>query len=373
MVDADRLKSSWGLVAAHGEQVALYFYSHLFLAHPEVRELFPIAMAAQRDKLVKALGSVISNVDNLDPVIPYLQALGRDHRKFGALREHYPAVGNALLATLEHFSGPSWGPELATDWRQAYDLVAKVMADAADDAAHVTPAWWDGTVVEHRRIGTNAAILTVAPHARLEYLPGQSVTVSSPWRPKVWRYYSPANAPRPDGTIDLHVKLVDGGLVSTALVDLTRNGDVLKLGPPIGDGLVLRESERPVVMVAGGSGLAPLKALIDQLTATPFRRRVRLYWGAEHAGDLYDLAALQRLASAHDWFDLTACVAEGRPAPGIHVGNPVDLAMRHGDVAAGDVYICGPVGMVGFARSALARAGANPASIYFDQWDEEKT
>ena len=65
-------------------------------------------MANQRDKLVGALGRVVSNVDDLDSVVPVLQQLGRDHRRFAVVRDHYPAVGQALLATLEHFSGTDW-------------------------------------------------------------------------------------------------------------------------------------------------------------------------------------------------------------------------------------------------------------------------
>ncbi|MFD0558050.1 NAD(P)H-flavin reductase [Stackebrandtia endophytica] len=370
MVDADRLKASWGLVAAHGEQVPLFFYSRLFLAHPQVRELFPIAMAAQRDKLVQALGSVVSNVDNLDAVVPYLRQLGRDHRKFGALRDHYPAVGDALLATLAHFSGPSWSPEVAADWEQAYGLVAQVMADAADEAANVLPAWWDGTVVSHRRIGLETAIMTVAPHTRLDFVPGQSITVSSPWRPRVWRYYSPANAPRADDTIDLHVRIVDGGTVSTALVDLTQVGDVLRLGPPMGDGLILRESHRPIVMLAGGTGLAPLKALIEQLADKP--RRTQLFWGATDVNGLYDLEEMRRLADTHDWLGVLPCVDNGPAGPGVHIGNPVDVALNFGHTLGFDIYACGPTGMISATRSTLVDAGVDPQSIYFDHWDEEK-
>src|SRR5690606_15630483 len=134
MINADRLKKNWSLVAANGEQVPLYFYSTLFLTHPEVRDMFPMNMAGQRDKLVTALGPGIRNADAIDRVLPHLEQLGRDHRKFGALREHYPAVGQALLATLEHFSGPHWTPAVASDWSAAYDLVAQIMADAADAA-----------------------------------------------------------------------------------------------------------------------------------------------------------------------------------------------------------------------------------------------
>src|SRR5215217_4168682 len=111
-MDTAALKGSWANVAAHGDDVPLYFYSHLFLRHPDVRSMFPIQMSGQRDKLVAALGSVVSNVDELDKVVPLLEQLGRDHRRFSVVTEHYEAVGASLLATLKHFLGrrgvPIW-------------------------------------------------------------------------------------------------------------------------------------------------------------------------------------------------------------------------------------------------------------------------
>ena len=65
-MDTAALKASWGRVAATGDDVPLYFYSHLFLSHPEVRSMFPIQMTAQRETLVAALGAVVSSVDNVD-------------------------------------------------------------------------------------------------------------------------------------------------------------------------------------------------------------------------------------------------------------------------------------------------------------------
>ena len=81
-MDVARLKQSWSLVAAHGDQVPLYFYSLLFLANPETRQMFPTNMAGQRDRLVTALGHIVSNVDQVDRLVGFLQDLGADHRKF---------------------------------------------------------------------------------------------------------------------------------------------------------------------------------------------------------------------------------------------------------------------------------------------------
>ncbi|GAB3234929.1 FAD-binding oxidoreductase [Glycomyces halotolerans] len=369
MVNADRLKKNWSLVASHGDQVPLYFYSTLFLTHPETRDMFPMNMAAQRDKLVTALGTVVSNVDTIDRVVPHLQQLGRDHRKFGALRDHYPAVGQALLATLEHFSGPHWTPAIASDWAAAYDLVAATMADAADEATPHTPAWWDADVVAHDRRDLETAVITLATRSRLDYLPGQSLTLCTELRPRVWRHYTPANAPRRDGTIDLHVRAVDGGEVSTALVGALRPGDQVRLGPAVGTGLTLRDTgPRPALMLAGGTGLAPMKALIEHIAAAP--RPVTLYWGSRSASALYDLDDMRVLETKYDWLECTPCADEDLFGRGVRIGAPAELAIADGRCAGAEIYLCGPTGMVEASHRLLVGAGVRASAIHYESLGE---
>ena len=117
-MDTARLKESFARVAMHGDEVALFFYSDLFLRHPETRDMFPVSMADQRGHLLRALATIVSDVENTGQLTDFLQALGRDHRKFGTLAAHYEPVGTSLLATLAHFSGPAWTPELAADWQR---------------------------------------------------------------------------------------------------------------------------------------------------------------------------------------------------------------------------------------------------------------
>lgn len=132
-VNGAGLRKNLADVAAHGDEVPLFFYSDLFIKHPEVRGMFPISTDAQRAHLVHALAKIVANVDCPSDLTLFLQALGRDHRSFGAAAEHYDAVGASLLATLEHFSGPSWTPELRSDWAAAYGLIGSVMAAAEAD------------------------------------------------------------------------------------------------------------------------------------------------------------------------------------------------------------------------------------------------
>ncbi|MGZ6214119.1 MAG: globin domain-containing protein, partial [Candidatus Limnocylindria bacterium] len=86
-MDIERMRRSFDQVAVNGDEMPLFFYSHLFLSHPETRRMFPVSMMHQRDRLVAALVHVVSKVDDLDNLVPVLQQLGRDHRKFGALAE----------------------------------------------------------------------------------------------------------------------------------------------------------------------------------------------------------------------------------------------------------------------------------------------
>src|SRR5213080_4256616 len=151
------MRANFAKAAATGDEAPLYFYSHLFLSHPETRALFPVSMAHQRDRLFAALGDVVARVDDLEALVPILQQLGRDHRKFGTLAAHYPAVGGSLLATLEHFD-ENWNEDLARSWREAYAVVAQVMIEAAE-AASSGPPWWEGEVVAHERRTIDIAVL----------------------------------------------------------------------------------------------------------------------------------------------------------------------------------------------------------------------
>jgi NAD(P)H-flavin reductase len=336
--------------------------------------MFPVSMANQRDKLVTALGQVVSRVDDLDSVVPVLQQLGRDHRKFAVVRDHYPAVGQALLATLEHFSGSDWTPDVAQDWASAYGTVADVMIRAADDVVD-QPPWWELSVADIERRTVDVAVLRVVPHAPLPYAAGQSIAVELPQRPRLWRYYTPASLAGPDGGFDLHVRLVGGGPVSTAIVQSTHRGDVLRAGASVGTGLTLpRTPGRDLVMLAGGTGLAPMKALIAQVEADGGIRRVRLFWGGRRHRDLYDLPAMAALAERHDWLRVVPCVSEepSRTGP-VESGTAVDVALRAGPWPEQEIYICGSPEMVRGSRAAVAQAGVDPALVHVEEFGSEET
>ena len=370
-MDERRLKQSFERVGAHGDEVALFLYSHLFLSRPELRDLFPVSMSAQRDRLLRALGRIVSDVGNLDSLVPFLKDLGRDHRKFGVTPDQYPALGASLLAALTHFSGTAWNAELAGEWAATYQVVAEVMIGAAAEDEW-NPSWWDATIIGHERRTCDIAVLRVSTRQPLPYLPGQSVAMEFERRPRLWRLFSIANAPRPDGTLDFHVRIVDGGEVTGALVHDPGIGSALRLGPPTGGFRLDPRSDRPIVMAAGGTGLAPVKAILEHLAGT--RREpppTHLLVGARTVSELYDAADLEKMAARSPWLKVIPAVSAERNPRAEH-GTVADVLARVGTWRDHDAYVCGSSAMVAATTSRLQALGTPPERIFIEDfgWSE---
>ncbi|GAB3073559.1 FAD-binding oxidoreductase [Intrasporangium mesophilum] len=370
-MDTDRLKSTWHEVTLHGDDVALYFYSHLFVTHPELRDMFPLTMDAQRDRLVGALGRIVSNVDQLGEVVPYVEQLGRDHRRFSVIAEHYDAVGASLLWTLKHFLGDGWSADVARDWADAYGVVATTMVGAAEAAEDTQPAWWDAEIMEATRVSREIAIVRVRPDTPVPYESGQSLAVTIPQAPRVWRYFTPANAPRDDGWMEFHVGLVPGGLVSRPFVASARAGDRIRLGAPVGTALTIdAAAEQDLLMVGGGTGIAPFLALLEDIErawlAGRTTRRVHLVHGARFAWSLYASDRLRHFAQ-YPWFSATEAVSDDPTYPGPR-GLVGDVAASVTMPGAYDALVCGSPLMVSHTAAALMASPRAPESISFEEF-----
>ena len=371
-MDTAALKHTWSLAQGLGDEVPLFFYSHLFLSHPELRAMFPVSMATQRDRLVGALGRIVSNVDELDEVTEFIQQLGRDHRRFEVIAAHYNHVGASLLATLKHFLGELWTPEVASDWAEAYGVIATVMVQAAEASEDSSPPSWPAEVTAVERRGLDVSVIQVRPEPHLPYQPGQSVAVEIPARPRLWRYLSPANAPRRDGSIEFHVQMVPGGQVSSTMVRSLQAGETVRLGAAVGQELTLDEDERhrDLLMVAGGTGLAPLRAHLERIDqewqSTGQAPRVHLFHGARLPWSLYENRLLQNLAT-RPWFTYTPVVSDDPSYPG-RKGLVGDAAADSGSVQGRLALVCGSPQMVRHTVSRLRTAGIPQADVRFEQF-----
>lgn len=348
-----------------------YFYARLFAAYPECRTLFPTSMTAQRERMFAALGQLVWSLDNRPGCADFLGQLGRDHRRFGVTESYYEPFFDALRDTAEHFIGRGWTAEIASAWQDALDYISATMRAAAAQESKVSPPWWIAEIVSHELRAPGVAVIRLRPNEPLPYQAGQYVPVQVTRWPRTWRPYSIANAPRPGGLIELHVRAVPGGEVSNTLVHHSVTGDCVLLGAA-GGTMTLADSARDLLCVAGGTGLAPIKAIIEQaLTAqsgladhTSHRRKITLFVGARQHFDLYDLEDLQLLESACPALRVLPVLSDEPGYNGLS-GSLPEVVGGHGLFEATDAYICGPPAMVRLTAALLA-ASISASQIHHD-------
>ncbi|MCL7379549.1 globin domain-containing protein [Streptomyces sp. 35G-GA-8] len=366
--DAILVRRTLAEIAPVSDQVTSYFYSLLFVRHPDLRVLFPVAMDAQRDRLLKALLTAAEHMDSPAVLTGYLRQLGRGHRKYGTQATHYPAVGEALLGALSRYASASWDDETEAAWVRTYTTISQIMIDAAAENELHAPAWWQAEVVSHDLRTSDIAVVTVRPDQPYPFVAGQYTSLETPWWPRVWRHYSFASAPRPDGLLSFHVKAVPAGWVSNALVHHARPGDVLRLGPPAGSMTVDHSTDNGLLCLGGGTGIAPIKALVEDVAEHGHRRPVHVFYGARHDEDLYDIETMLRLQSAHPWLAVRPVVAEG-PSQGL-TGQIPEAVREYGPWHEYDAYLSGPPGMIRSSLDALKGAGIPLERIRHDSLEE---
>jgi NAD(P)H-flavin reductase/hemoglobin-like flavoprotein len=362
--DAVLIRRTMTEIGPVADKVTSYFYALLFVRHPDLRSLFPAAMDTQRDRLLKALLTAAEHIDNTPVLVEYLQNLGRGHRKYGTRAEHYPAVGECLIGALSKYAAGIWNPELEAAWVRAYTTISQVMIDAAAADELRAPAWWYAEVVSHDLRTSDVAVVTVRPDQPYPFLAGQYTSLETPWWPRIWRHYSFASAPRPDGLLTFHVKAVPAGWVSNALVHRARPGDIIRLGPPGGSMTVDHTTDSGLLCLGGGTGIAPIKALVEDVAEHGRRRPVEVFYGARTNQDLYDIDTMLRLQQSHPWLEV-------RPVVDRHGLLQLPDAIReYGPWNEYDAYVSGPPGMIRSGVDALRNSGIPAERIRHDSVEE---
>ena len=369
--EIELINSTLAEIEPIADTVTGYFDSLLFLRHPPLRELFPASMDVQRDRLFRALLISAQHAGNPTALTVYLSGLGRGHRKYGTRPEHYPALGECLISALAHYAHRTWSPPAEAAWVKAYTLISQIMIDAASVDEQRSPAWWYAEVVAHERQSSDTAVIMLRPDQPYPFRAGQYMSVETPWWPRVWRHYSFAGAPRADGLLTLHVKAVPAGWVSGALVNRAQPGHVLRLGAPAGTMTVNHQSDNGLLCLGGGTGIAPIKALVEEVADHGRRRLVDVFYGARSDHDLYALDAMLSLEASHPWLSVHPVVGDGYGArPSVLTGQVPDAIRRSGVWSAHDGYVSGPPGMIRSGVDALRGVGIPGERIRHDSLDE---
>lgn len=208
-----------------------------------------------------------------------------------------------------------------------------------------------------------------------EFTPGQYIELWQPESSHLSRSYSIANAPHGDGSITLHIRRVDGGRFTQWAFESMKAGDTLKARGPLGAFTMRSPADVPLLFVAGGTGLAPVLALLEQQVNFAPQRDMVLLWGMRQVSDFYALDTLQALAARAPGLRvvLVAQQLENPPAvlPAIHFasGTVVDALAQDASLPGGrDIYAAGPPVMLRELAHALDQQGVAKTRVHMDSF-----
>lgn len=251
-------------------------------------------------------------------------------------------------------------------------IEARTVAGAGEFAVQKMPC----RVGSLNKVAPDVAILTLQLPANvvLKYHAGQYVEFIL--RDGARRSYSMANAPhRAAEGLELHLRHMPGGKFTDHVFGAMKEKDILRMEGPFGSFFLREDSSRPIVLLASGTGFAPIKAIIEHMQSKGIARDTVLYWGCRSQADLY----------LHDWaLRAAADLPNLRYVPVLSEPRPEDAWMgRTGfvheavmadlpDLSSHEVYACGAPVMVDSAqRDFVARCGLPAEAFYADSFTSE--
>ncbi len=224
-----------------------------------------------------------------------------------------------------------------------------------------------GTVSDVQQVSTSTAILQVQLDQPLDFLPGQYARVAVPGTDS-WRSYSFAN--RPGNQLQFLVRLLPDGVMSNYLRERWQPGDAMLLEAPLG-AFYLRHVIRPLVLVAGGTGLSALLGMLDELAANGCSQPVHLYYGVRSAEDLCEAARIQDYARKIPGFRYTEVLSDASsewPGKRGYLTEHFDLAELRDRSA--DMYVCGPPPMVESIQQWLVDQALDGVQLYYEKFTQ---
>jgi naphthalene 1,2-dioxygenase ferredoxin reductase component len=197
-------------------------------------------------------------------------------------------------------------------------------------------------------------MFSAGQYAQVEFAPGLS------------KHYSMASTPS-EPEIDLQIRCMPGGRTSTYVANELKVGDTVKVSGPLGSSYLRDKHAGPVLLIAGGSGFAPMQAILNTLMARDYRERVVLYFGVRSERDLYHEGLLKDLAARHPNFSYHVVLSEQLGAPGrryglVHEAAGHDIA----DFTGWKAYLAGPPVMIEAATAMLESRGLAHRDIHAD-------
>lgn len=274
-----------------------------------------------------------------------------------ALMDYERSQGLALLCSTYPFSDITI--ELADDYEEAELRSGVPIREFEARVEELNPLTHDISQLR----------LALSEPSSMTFEAGQYVEVQVPGS-ESWRAFSMANAPSDDGHVELMIKILPGGLFSGILSERLAVGDALTLRGPFGR-FVLAETEAPIIMVAGGAGLAPIASMLRALAERNSERTVTCFYGARATRDLFWQEEIEAITKELSSFEFVPALSEpeATDAWAGEVGLVTEVvARRCENLRAAEAYLCGPPAMIDAAIEVLRSKGLFSARIRYDKF-----
>ncbi len=289
--------------------------------------------------------------------------------------------GNCGSCAGEVLEGEAWYPEAEPGFQCAdenccvfcqavpkSDLVIRVreVENAAEIQTRTLPC--RVTRIEHLAHDVIRMWLKLPDNQRLQFLAGQYLEfILSDGR---HRAFSIANAPHDDELIELHIRHVDGGAFTDYVFSKMHEKSIQRIQAPMGSFTLNETSDEPMILIAGGTGFAPLKAIIEHAFHRGLERPMHLFWGVRSKRDLYLPELPEQWAREHDFFRYTPVLSEPDADWNGASGWVHERVMaEYPDPRGHEIYMAGPPPMIVAAREALREAGVADQAMYYDAFE----
>jgi CDP-4-dehydro-6-deoxyglucose reductase len=212
--------------------------------------------------------------------------------------------------------------------------------------------------------------LTLPGGKRLPFYAGQYIEFIL--RDRKRRAFSLANAPIDDEHLILHIRLVEKGYFTTHVFNEMKEKALMRISGPLGTFFLRENSNKPLIFIAGGTGFAPIKSMLEQLLHEGSTRSVHIYWGARAKRDLYHHELAKKWAQDYEHIHYTPVLSaaddndqwQGREGF-VHQAVVDDVS----DLSGHDVYMAGPPPMIDAAKKALTQQGLPDDQLFSDSFD----
>jgi CDP-4-dehydro-6-deoxyglucose reductase len=223
-----------------------------------------------------------------------------------------------------------------------------------------------------------ALFLKLPSSEHLKFLPGQYIEFLL--KDGQRRAFSLANAPQVDNLLELHLRLIPGGQFTHYVFNDMVDKAIMRIEAPFGSFYLREDSDKPIIMVAGGTGFAPMKAIIEHMIAHNINRQLTLYWGVRARQDLYMATLAEAWATTHPTIQFIPVLSAATDADQwqgrtglVHQAVLDDFARQNvGGLAAYEVYCCGAPAMVELAQASFLQAGLAEDAFFADVFSYAK-